>query len=159
MNRIRLVLATLVLTALSANVGGSTIADTNKFPEKVSPGTSFNLVGTFDAANKDVVLKLYVLCTSTTSVRTFSGTVAADAKSVAATLPDKLDPGRYYPTVDYQGATERVPGELRVVPDSVQLDSAHPTTAYKNSAGSFDFDVVGQNFSSTPADNNISRVV
>jgi hypothetical protein len=154
MNRIRHILATLVFTAVAANASGSIIADTNKFPEKVTPGTSFTLTGTFDAAVKDVVFKLYVLGTST-PVRTFSGTVATDAKSVALVLPDKLDPGRYYLTVDYQGATERLPGELRVVPDAVQLDSAHPTTAYRNSAGSFDFDVVGQNFSSTPEDNNI----
>ena len=155
MKSIRFALAALIFTAGAANASGSIIADTNKFPEKVTPGTSFTLAGTFDTSAKDVVFKLYVLGTSTTSVRTFSGTVAADAKSVAATLPDKLDPGRYYLTVDYQGATERVPGELRVVPDAVQLDSAHPTTAYKNAAGSFDFDVVGQNFSSTPEDNNI----
>jgi hypothetical protein len=154
MNSIRLVLATLILTAVSANVRGSTIADTNKFPEKVVPGTSLTLAGTFDPAAKDVVFKLYVLGTGT-PVRTFSGTVAADGKSVAVTLPDKLDPGRYYLTVDYQGAIEKVPGELRVVPDAVQLDSAHPTTAYKNAAGSFDFDVVGQNFSPTPDDNNV----
>jgi hypothetical protein len=154
MKKLRLGLAALVLTAASANLSGLTIADTNKFPEKVIPGTSLTLTGTFDAATKDVVFKLYVLGTSA-PVKTLSGTVAADGKSVAVTLPDKLDPGRYYLTVDYQGATERVPGELRVVPDAVQVDSAHPTTAYKNSAGSFDFDVVGQNFSSTPEDNNI----
>ena len=154
MKSIRLVLATLVLTAVSASVGGSTIADTNPFPDKVIPGTSFTLAGTFDPANKDVVLRLYRLDTGTL-VKTFSGKVGADGKSVSATLPDKLDPGRYYLTVEYQGATEKVPGEVRVAPDAVQLDSAHPTTAYKNGSGSFDFDVVGQNFSPTAEDNNV----
>src|ERR1700730_10583673 len=109
MKSIRLVLATLVLTAVSASVGGSTIADTNPFPDKVIPGTSFTLAGTFDPANKDVVLRLYCLDTGTL-VKTFSGKVGADGKSVSATLPDKLDPGRYYLTVEYQGATEKVPG-------------------------------------------------
>jgi hypothetical protein len=145
----------LVLMAASANLRGSTIADTNEFPEKVSAGTSITLAGTFDPAKKDAVLKLYLLGTDSPVVKTFSGTVNADGKLLAITLPDKLDPGRYYLTVDYQGVTEKVPGELRVVPDAVQLDSAHPTTAYANGSGSFDFDVVGQNFSSTPEDNNV----
>lgn len=154
MKNIRLGLAVLALTAASANARASTIADTNQFPEKVIPGTSLTLAGTFDPAKKEAVFKLYWLGTDTPA-KTFSGTVSADGKSIAVTLPDKLDPGRYYLTVDYLGATDKVPGELRVVPDAVQLDSAHPTTAYHNDRGSFDFDVVGQNFSSTPPDNNI----
>jgi hypothetical protein len=148
-------LVLLVLTASSARLSASTIADTNQFPEKVIPGTSFTLAGTFDPTKKDAVFKLYLLGTDTKIVKTFSGMVSADGKSVAITLPDKLDPGRYYLTLDYQGVTDNVPGELRVVPDAVQLDSAHPTTAYANGSGSFDFDVVGQNFSSTLLDNNI----
>jgi hypothetical protein len=159
MRILRLVIANLALMASSASLFGSTIADTNKFPEKVSAGTSITLTGTFDSNKKDAVLKLYLLGTDSQPpsqpVKTFTGTVNADGKSLVAVLPDKLDTGRYYLTVDYQGVTEKVPGELRVEPNAVQLDSAHPTTAYKNAVGSFDFDVVGQNFSSTPTDNNV----
>jgi hypothetical protein len=154
MKDIGLGLALLVLTAASANLRASTISDTNQFPEKAIPGTSFTIAGTFDPAKKDAVFKLYRLGTDT-PVQTFSGAVGADGKSVAIKLPDKLDPGRYYLTVDYQGVTDKVPGELRVEPDAVQLDSAHPTTAYRNDRHSFDFDVVGQNFSSTLQDNNV----
>src|ERR1700689_1148905 len=106
--------AFLVLMAASANMRGSTIADTNKFPEKVSAGTSITLAGTFDPAKKDAVLKLYLLGTDSPVVKPFPGPVNAGGKSLAGTLPDKLDPGRYYLTVAYQGATEQVPGELRV---------------------------------------------
>ena len=154
MRNLRFGLVALALMASSASSRGSTIDDTSKFPEKVNAGTSFILTGTFDPTKKDAVLKLYLLGTNK-PVRTFAGTVNPDGKSIAIALPDKLDPGRYYLTVDYQGTTEVVPGELRVVPDAVKLDSAHPTTAYRNAIGSFDFDVVGQNFSSTPEDNNV----
>lgn len=154
MKTFRLAIVTLALMASSASLPGSTIDSVNKFPEKVSPGESFTLTGTFDATKKDAVLKLYVVG-SKDSARTFAGTVNSDGKSIAITLPDKLDPGRYYLTIDYQGTSEVVPGELRVVPNAVVLDSAHPTTAYRNAANTFDFDVVGQNFSSTVGDNNV----
>ncbi len=149
----------LLLIATSASVRGSVISDANKFPDKVVPGTSFTLAGNFDPAKKDAVFNVYVVGTDSTDdknrLEVFSGAVSADGKSITATLPRDLHLGRYYLTLNYQGATEQVPGELRVVPDAVQLDSAHPTTAYKSPNEGFDFDVVGQNFSSHLEDDDV----
>ena len=44
---------------------------------------------------------------------------------------------------------------MRVSDNAVSLDSAHPTTAYGNGKGSFDFDVIGQGFSSNLNDDRI----
>jgi hypothetical protein len=132
----------------------ATLDNTTNFPEAVSPGETITIAGTFDTANKtNAVVKLYHVGT-TAIVDTRAGEVGE--KSITVKLPgSNLPAGRYYLTVDVENLVNQVvPGELRVHTD-VKLDAAHPTTAYANGAGSFDFDVVGQDFSPEPRDDQI----
>jgi hypothetical protein len=83
--------------------------------------------------------------------------VRDDKKTIDITLPDRLKPGRYYLTLDDGNklVAAIVPGEVRVQAN-VEIDSAHPSTAYRDRAtNKFNFDVVGQNFSSLASDNRV----
>jgi len=124
------------------------------FPDIVAPGQSVEITGKFDPLkDKTATIKIFRMGTDT-PVTTVAGDVTAS--SVSVRLPSNLEPGRYYLTLNYQDqANILVPGELRIQPKAVQLDAAHPATAYRNKDGSFDFDVVGQNFSGIPEDNQI----
>ncbi len=147
MKTISVCLTVLVVTIASANLRAATIAGTNHFPKAVHPGEAVPIVGTFDPTKKDAVIKLYLLSSGALQ-STLSGTVSAN--EISFKLPDKLAPDRYYVALDYDDLQNKpVPGELRVE-DTVQLDAAHPTTAYRNPKGSFDFAVIGQNFSQDP---------
>jgi hypothetical protein len=131
----------------------SALANTTNFPESVVPGQTVAIGGDFDPAKPDAVINIYAVGTDTVK-HTVNG--KAGPKSIALKLPDDLEaPGRYYLTVDYDGLSRRlVPGELRVVA-KVQLNSTHPTTAYQDSNGTFHFEVIGQNFSENPQDDQI----
>jgi hypothetical protein len=49
-----------------------------------------------------------------------------------------------------------VPGELRLSPTKVRLDYTHPTTAYREKGiAGFDFDVIGDGFSTNPANDAV----
>jgi hypothetical protein len=153
--RVALIIAA-VLSAAGSSLAAS-VDDNNRFPETVSPGQQITVSGKFDSTDpKDnVTAKLHPL----------GGEPARDPKDqnvtspnkVTITLPDDLLPGRYYMTISYADLKDKlVPGELRVQAKAVQLDAAHPTTAYRNANGGFDFDVIGQNFNaSVPRDNQI----
>src|SRR3984893_7542256 len=148
-------LSSLAMVLLSPRLHAATLDNTTNFPETVSPGETVTIAGTFDPAKKaNAVVKLYHVGT-TAIVDTRAGEVSA--KSIVVKLPDSnLPAGRYYVTVDEENLVDQVvPGELRVQVN-VKLDAAHPTTAYANGAGSFDFDVVGQNFSPEPQDDQIN---
>jgi hypothetical protein len=132
----------------------ATVSNATHFPEVVSPGQTVTVVGRFDSTKqKTAVVKLYVTGSETT-LKTL--TVDVTDNSIAVKLPEDLKPGRYYLALDYDDLTNKlVPGELRVQANAVQLDTAHPATAYSNPNGGFDFDVIGQNFSENPNDDQI----
>ena len=144
MKTIWVCLVALIVTIPPATSRAATVAGTNHFPKAIHSGEAVSLVGTFDPAKKDAVIKLYLLSSGALQ-STLSGTVSAN--EISFRLPEKVAPDRYYVTLDYDDLQNKlVPGELRVE-DTVQLDAAHPTTAYRNAKGSYDFAVIGQNFS------------
>jgi hypothetical protein len=148
----RFLLVAIVLCLVPLNSYAATDYSTN-FPEVVAPGQSIEITGNFDPVDKTATIKILRIGT-TSPVATVTG--SATATTLSFKIPSSLEPGRYYLTVDYHGqANAPVPGELRIQAKAVQLDAAHPATAYRNKDGSFDFDVVGQNFSGIPDDNQI----
>ena len=77
MKTISACLAALVVTIAAANLRAATLAGTNHFPKAVHPGEAVPIVGTFDPAKKDAVVKLYLLSSGALQ-STLSGTVSAD---------------------------------------------------------------------------------
>jgi hypothetical protein len=147
------VLIIAVVFAVPINLRAAVVSGTYRLPDSVSPGQAVKVVGGFETG-KTLAAKLYLLG-STAGADAKEATLVAGEATI--TLPDNLAPGRYYIELTYAGAAaERIPGELRVVGNAVKLDSAYPTTAYRNAKGGFDFDVIGQNFNAgVPNDNQI----
>src|SRR5262249_32636032 len=68
----------------------------------------------------------------------------------------KIAAGRYYVTIEHDGwRALTAPSEGRIVADAVKLDSAPPTPAHPKSKDNFDFDIIRQNFSPPPTDNQL----
>jgi hypothetical protein len=135
-----------------------TIDPTVRFPETVSPGTKLSITGDFAATDRKPAVKIHAVGSDSKSVPSIDPDTIKQVSDteIDVKLPDKLPPGRYYFTLNYGGLTsEVVPGEVRVSESGVNLDGAHPTTAYSSQNGGFDFDVIGEGFSTTPKDNNI----
>lgn len=159
------VLLIAVVFAAPVNVRAAVVNEDYRFLETASPGQLIKVGGTTFEPGKSVLAKLYPLG-STVATEVIGNAVQGEA---SFTLPDKLAPGRYIVDLIYNSAAaERIPGELRVVANAVRpdtavkpdaavtLDAGYPTTAYKNAKGSFDFDVIGQNFNkAVPEDNKI----
>lgn len=84
-----------------------------------------------------------------------------DANAFSFTLPntnDQLPAGRYLVSVRMAGKEYQVPGDLRVLPDSlapVHLDAIYPLTAYPSGKPGNDFDISGQNLAAVPQDNRL----
>jgi hypothetical protein len=162
MKRSKALRALLIAFALtpSSNLRAAILDDNNRFPDFVRPGQTVTVSGpAFDPAKPKVIAKLYPLGSADDKdAREAKHAEVTALKQAAVTLPDNLPPGRYYLKLTYEGSTEQAAGELRVQADAVkvEVDSAYPTTAYKNKNGSFDFEVIGQNFNpDAPEDNQI----
>ena len=70
-------------------------------------------------------------------------------------LPDQIDPGAYYFTlVDNKEIV--IPGSIDVEPDKIRLVAVHPSTAFKGDASKFNFDIVGENFSRNPDNDDVT---
>jgi hypothetical protein len=140
---------------LTSPLGASTLANTTNFPDAVNPGQTVTIGGEFNPDKvKSGTISIYRVGTDDKSVGTVNG--EAGPKAITVKLPDNLPvPGRYYLLLTYDDLKATlVPGELRTQ-STVQLSSTHPTTAYKNSQGTFDFEVIGANFSTFPQDDQI----
>ncbi|MBV9611679.1 MAG: hypothetical protein JO091_04370 [Acidobacteriaceae bacterium] len=70
-------------------------------------------------------------------------------------LPAQMDPGPYYFTLVDEKQTI-IPGSIDVEPDKIKLIAVHPATAYRGDASKFDFDVVGENFSLDPRNDDVT---
>jgi hypothetical protein len=81
-----------------------------------------------------------------------SGTVVSD-KTVTFRLPPAIAPGRYVLRVSIGDLQDYwVPGEVRIGRPEPKLESAYPTTAYRDDTGGFTFALNGQNLPKEPAD-------
>ena len=151
---LRTLLATLALLTPVTSLRAAFIDEAQKLPPVVVPGQTVEIAGTFDQA-KPISAKVFPLGSGNANDakepknQTIKSTTKAEI-----TLPDNLPAGRYYIKLTHGDVTEQVPGELRVDPAAVKLDSAFPTTAYRNANGLFDFYVVGQNFNKEVPKNN-----
>ena len=143
----------LLLTAwIAAARGGTLIGSGTPFEEVVTPGSKLTITTTL-AENSEVMFDLYHL--GGTKVETIGGKADA-AHQVTYVLPRSLDAGRYYLTITSGSITETVPGELRINPTGLHLDYTHPATAYRESkTGLFDFDVIGDGFSTLSENNHV----
>src|SRR5579864_4137635 len=142
----------------TAPASTSRVDDTIRFPESISPGSTLTITGTFTGKDQQAKVKIHLVGSDLSKD---PGIDPDTTKKVSDTqidvkLPDKLAPGRYYLTLDYGDLQGKIiPGEVRISRGAVTLDSAHPTTAYSGAAGGFDFDIIGQGFSSNAKDNNV----
>ena len=144
----------VVFARTSNDLRAASLSDSTHFPDSLSAGQTVTIIGEFDPTKqRTAIVKLYLVGTEA-ALKTFSEDVTDN--SITVTLPDDLKPGRYYLMLDYDNlANALVPGEIRVQPNAVQVDATHPTTAYSNANGGFDFDVIGRNFSENPQDDQI----
>jgi hypothetical protein len=149
----------LFLLAGALYAAGPYVDPTTKFDDSVTPGQKVTFKTTFPMGYQPTA-HLYLV--GGNEVVTSSAT--PDSTGVITfQLPSKLDAGRYYLTLTYKDppdaaadTVERVPGELRVNPGGVRLDYAHPATAYREEGASgFDFDVIGDDFSTNPENDSV----
>jgi hypothetical protein len=147
MKILRLVIIAVALAAPDT-LHAAAVCETCQLPPTVRPGQSVTVSGKFEQG-KPLTVKLYPQG-STTGVDAKSASVAQGQATFS--LPDKLPLGRYSVELTYDGSPtpERIPGEL----NPVTLDSAYPTTAYRNARGTFDFAVIGQNFNTDDPEAN-----
>lgn len=143
----------LILAACAAIGRGEALIDSGtRFDEVVTPGSKL-IIKTSLAENSVVTFDLYHL--GGAKVESLGGKSDA-AHQVAYDLPRSLDAGRYYLTITSGTTTETVPGELRINPTGVHLDYLHPATAYREpKTGLFDFEVIGDGFSTQSVNNHV----
>ncbi len=70
------------------------------------------------------------------------------------TLPADLDPGSYYFTLGDKDIV--VPGSIMIAPERIKLISIHPSVAYRSKSDDFNFDMVGENFSTNPRNDDVT---
>jgi hypothetical protein len=142
-----------VLAVVLASSATTRLSTLNRFPNPVRPGEFVTILWKTDPTenNQEPVVKLHSFGSDRVQILE-NKTFAAD--QIIVKLPDDLELGRYYLTLDYDDLiSATVPGELRVQVNEVQLDDV--PTVYRNVSGLFDFDVTGHNFSLTPYNNQI----
>lgn len=139
----------LVATSASAAV---TIDDKPMFPAAVEPGGTISITGSefttpaagrlYDTSGKETLLD--------------PPQIDAGGKVITFRLPRNIAPGRYIVKMSVGDLKDlMVPGEVRVQRPAVKLESAHPTTAYRDETGGFSFALIGENFSETPSENAV----
>jgi hypothetical protein len=69
-------------------------------------------------------------------------------------LDDRLDPGPYYFTL--VDNNQVIPGSVDVEPDKIKLIAVHPATAYRGDSSKFDFDIIGENFSTNAKSDDVT---
>ncbi len=143
-----------ILPFFAASLCMAAIVDpSTKFEGNFSAGQALSIKVV--APPKQVKVELFqVDKTTATDTRTLDP--VAD-NSIPYTLPNPLARGRYILKVTPpDGATETIPGVLRVKGPAVRLDSLHPNTAYRTANGKgFDFDIVGDNFATDPSEDRV----
>src|SRR3990170_7670104 len=139
----------LVATSASAAV---TIDNKPMLPAAVEPGGIISVTGIeftppaagrlYDTSGKETLLD--------------PPEIDADRKVLTFRLPRNIAPGRYIVKISVGDLKDlTVPGEVRVQRPAVKIESAHPTTAYRDETGGFSFALIGENFSETASENAV----
>jgi hypothetical protein len=82
-----------------------------------------------------------------------AGTATSDSLSVR--LPAEMDPGAYYFTLA-DDADSVIPGSVDVEPERIKLSAVYPATAFRADTRKFNFDIVGENFSINPVNDDVT---
>lgn len=124
------------------------VDDKPMFPDSIDPSGLLTITGSgftgpvsgslFDLSQKETKLD--------------SGLVVSD-KTVTFRLPPAIAPGRYVLRVSIGDLQDHyVPGEVRIGRPEPRLESAYPTTAYRDDTEGFTFALNGQNLPKEPAE-------
>jgi hypothetical protein len=143
-----LFLAVLLALPLALAAAVVKVDDKPMFPDPIDPSGVLTITGSgftgpltgslFDLSQKETKLD--------------SGIVVSD-KTVTFRLPPGIAPGRYVLRVSIGDLQDYyVPGEVRIGRPEPKLESAYPTTAYRDDTGGFTFALNGQNLPKDPAD-------
>lgn len=116
----------------------------------ITPGSSVSIKGDFSSTTNLVVTLSLVHGTASTPL---NYELVADKKALSAKLPSSMDPGAYYLSLREGESTVNVPGTITIQRDAAKLTSVHPATQYREASDQFNFDLIGENFS-TKADEN-----
>jgi hypothetical protein len=147
----------LILSPLARSA--STVDQFIHFPDVVTPGQTITIFGKFDTSKGPSAAVLLHGVDSSSAANPAIGTVAPNGAAITFQVPDRLPPGRYAVTLDFDDLKDQpIPGELRVQGNAVVVDSVYPATRYENEKGTFDFEIVGHNFSKVPEDNMVYLV-
>ena len=118
----------------------------------VAPGAALTINADFTNATTPNLV-LHTVNGQDSDSQPLTGLISDDKKSMRVRLDPATKPGFYYLSLN-DGPTV-VPGAINVQPDSVKLDAVHPATQYRGSKDRFDFDLVGDNFSPDPANDDV----
>jgi hypothetical protein len=117
------------------------VDDKPMFPDPIDPSGMLTVTGS--GFTGSVTGSLFDLSQKETKLD--SGTVVSD-KTVTFRLPPAIAPGRYVLRVSIGDLQDYyVPGEVRIGRPAPALESAYPTTAYRDDTGGFTFALNGQN--------------
>lgn len=119
----------------------------------VTPGSTIQLKGDFTAAS-NLVITLIQIHGSPTGI-TVGHENSADNKSVSIKLPAAMEPGTFYLNVKDDQTNVNVPGTVTVQHDAVKLISVHPATQYRGASDQFNFDLIGENFSTKAEEDEV----
>ena len=124
------------------------VDDKPMFPDPIDPSGVLTITGSGFAG--PVSGSLFDLSQKETKLD--SGIVVSD-RTVTFRLPPSIAPGRYVLRVSIGDLQDYyVPGEVRIGRPEPKLESAYPTTAYRDDTGGFTFALNGQNLPKEPAD-------
>jgi hypothetical protein len=118
-----------------------------------SPGASFTLTG------KGLSSQSYSILLRSAADPGFTKLLPATANdkgtALSFDLPDKIKPGPYYVTVQAGKDSIPVQGGFEIGAADVKVESVHPDTQYRLPSKTFDFVILGENFSTDPKDDHI----
>lgn len=137
----KIIAAAFMILGVAAPVAAEDkVADGFALVGVVTPGTILTVPGEF-TANAAIAVALQP-SNSKKAARIVQAQVSEGALKIK--LPEDLDPGPYTATF---GANQMIRGGIDVQIAAVKLEAVNPTTSYRSPANTFDFDLIGENFS------------
>jgi hypothetical protein len=141
----RMMAAAVLVLSLATTVGADQFADDFALSGTFAPGSVVSLRGEWTAASN--AIPVFVRAVNGKEDAPSGNTELANGV-LRFTLPQTLNPGVY--TVRIGSEQLLVPGSLDVQVGAVTLETIFPTTQYRKAAGTFDFSLIGERFSTDP---------